>query len=95
MTHELANEIGKEDSYNRTVIADAVITCSEFYQLKDASSGELIDGMEDDSGEEDVVHNVRFEVITDRCEDDDGIGRKIRSWKIVDVDDVLEGSVFY
>jgi len=94
MTYDLANEIGEEDAYNRTVIADVIITCSEFYQLRDASSGLIIQGMEDGSEEEEVVHNVRFEVITEKNEGDEK-GRKVGSWKIVDMDDLLDGSVFY
>merc|ERR1712087_1103957 len=69
MTYDLAGEIGKDDAYRRTVIADALITCSEFYQLRDLSSGHIIQGMEDGSKEEEVVHNVRFEVTTEKDED--------------------------
>jgi len=94
MTYDLAAEIGEDDAYNRTVIADALITCTEFFQLRDASSGELIHGMEDGSEPEEIVHNVRFEVITQKDEEDRTM-RKVGSWKIVDLDDMLEGNIFY
>ena len=93
MTCDLADEIGEDDAYRRTVIADAVITCYEFYQLRDLASGRIIQGMDDSSEEEEVVHNLRFEVTTEKDEDRK---RKIAgSWKIVDLDDLLDGNVFY
>ena len=93
MTYDLADEIGEDAAYNRTVIADATIYCKEFYQVKDAKTGEIVDGMEDISEEEEVVHNVRFEVVTEK--DNSGTGRKVGQWKIIDFDDMLEGNVFH
>ena len=94
MTYDLAREVGEEDKFVRTVIADANIYCSEFFQIKDAKTGEVIRGMEDGQEEEEVVHNVRFEVVTEKS--DDGIvGRKVGNWKIIDMDDLLEGNVFH
>lgn len=98
MTYDLANEIGEENAYTRTVVADATITCSEFYQVKDARDGGIVlRGMEDGREEEEVVHNVRFEVVTERNDDEaeDGNRRKVRSWKIIDIDDMLDGNVFH
>ena len=92
MTYELANEIGEDDAYRRTVVADVLITCAEVYQLRDPT-GTLLRGREDGAGEEEVVHTVRFEVMTDK--DTGGRGRRVGSWKIVDLDDLLEGNVFY
>ena len=40
-----------------------------------------------------VVHAVRFEVVTGRGED--GTSRTMGTWKIVDIDDVLDGNVFH
>jgi hypothetical protein len=77
----------------RTIIAEALIKCYEFFQVKDASSGLVVQGMEDGSEEEEVVHIVRFEIVTD--ESQDGAGRKIGNWKIIDVDDLLEGNMFH
>ena len=93
MTYDLADEIGEDDAYTRTVIADATIYCKEFFQVKDAKTGEIVDGMDDGSEEEDVVHNVRFEVVTEK--DDSGIGRAVGNWRIIDLDDMLEGNVFH
>ena len=94
MTFDLANEIGEEDAYTRTVIADCVIYCSEFFQVKDALSGLVIQGMDDDEPAEEVAHNVRFEVVTEKSEDG-GFGRKLNQWKIIDIDDHLDGNVFH
>mmetsp|Transcript_31935 Transcript_31935/g.68965 ORF Transcript_31935/g.68965 Transcript_31935/m.68965 type:complete len:437 (-) Transcript_31935:126-1436(-) len=93
----------------RTVIAEAAITCLEFFQVRDRASGRLVMGMEDDDDDgergrgEEVVHIVRFEVVTeekswdnDNGDDDDGNERReIGNWKITDVDDLLEGNLFH
>jgi len=94
MTFDLANEIGEEDAFTRTVIADCVVYCSEFFQVKDALTGLVIQGMEDDQPAEEIAHNVRFEVVTEKSEDG-GFGRKLNQWKIIDIDDQLEGNVFH
>ena len=91
MTINLANEIGEEDTSTRTVIADVVIKCTEFFQVKDALTGTIIQGMEDEREGDEVIHVVRFEVVTEK---EDG-GRKIGSWKIIDFDDMLNGNVFH
>ena len=93
MTYDLAREVGEDDAYTRTVIADATIECSEFFQVRDARDGVVVRGMEDGQEAEGVVHNVRFEVVTEKS--DDGMGRKVGSWKIIDIDDLLEGNVFH
>ncbi len=95
MTYDVANEIGEENAFTRTVIADVTIVCSEFFQVKDARSGIVLQGMEDGCEEEEVVHNVRFEVVTERNDEEDGKLRKVGSWKIIDIDDVLDGNVFH
>mmetsp|Transcript_12603 Transcript_12603/g.27340 ORF Transcript_12603/g.27340 Transcript_12603/m.27340 type:complete len:410 (+) Transcript_12603:228-1457(+) len=93
MTFDLAREVGDENAFTRTVIADAAIVCSEFFQVKDTRSGLVVQGMEDGWEEEEVVHNVRFEVVT--VKNDDGVGRKVGNWKIIDIDDLMDGNVFH
>jgi len=90
-TYELAEEVGL-DSAKRTVIAEATITCLEYFQVKDLESGRVVQGMEDGDEEEEVVHLVRFEMVTDRGEDGK---REGGNWKLIDVDDLLEGNVFH
>ncbi len=92
MTIDLANEIGDADAYTRTVIADVMIKCSEFFQVQDAPTGIMLQGMGDERGEAEVLHTVRFEVVTEKSEDG---GRKIGSWRIIDFDDMLDGNVFH
>ena len=92
MTIDLANEIGDADAYTRTVIADVMIKCTEFFQVQDASTGTILQGMGDEGGEAEVIHCVRFEVVTEKSENG---GRKIGSWRIIDLDDMLDGNVFH
>ena len=94
MTYDLADEIGEDNAYTRTVIADASIRCLEFFQVKDASSGVVVQGMEDGSELKEVVHNERFEVVPEKTDNDEP-GRKVGSWKIIDIDDMLDGNVFH
>lgn len=91
-TYELAEEVGF-DSAKRTVIAEVTISCLEFFQVKDTRTSEIVQGMKDDAAEEEVVHLVRFEAVTDRGKKKGE--RELSSWKIIDVDDLLEGNVFH
>ncbi|KAL7459125.1 hypothetical protein ACHAWC_010840 [Mediolabrus comicus] len=98
-TYELAEEVGLQ-SAKRTVIADVSIRCLEYFQVKDVRTGEIVQGMGDDEDEEEVVHLVRFEMVTDRKKKDNNNNnntgeRDIGSWKIIDVDDLLDGNVFH
>jgi hypothetical protein len=98
-TYELAEEVGLK-SAQRTVIAEATITCLEYFQVKDTSNNVVLQGMEGNDDDDDdiimegeeVVHLVRFEVVTDRGEDGK---REIGNWKLIDIDDLLEGNVFH
>ena len=90
-TYELAEEVGLE-SAKRTVIAEATITCLEYFQVRDLDTGKVVQGMKDDVEEEEVVHLVRFEMVTDRGSDGK---REGGNWKLIDVDDLLEGNVFH
>ena len=91
---DLLTDFAKNGAEKRTIIAEAAITCNEFFQVKDAS-GTVIDGMEDDEPEE-VVHIVRYEVVTDEASEGSDSGeREIGQWKIIDIDDLLEGNVFH
>jgi hypothetical protein len=66
-----------------TILADVSILCLEKFQVKNKTTGELIQGQ--DAEETRIVyHLVRFE--KDSVED---------AWKIVDYDDTLEGNVWY
>ncbi len=48
--------------------------------------------MEDSSEQEEVDHIVWFKIVTD--ESQDGAGRDIVRWKIINVDDLPEGNMF-
>ncbi len=45
----------------------------------------------DGSEQEEVVHIVQFKIVTD--ESQDGAGKDIGNWKIIDIDDLLEGNM--
>ena len=92
MTFALAEDVGREN-FERTVVAEAAIQCKEFFQVRDVASGEILRGMQDDDEAEDVMHLVRFEVVTDKRED--GQGREVGDWKIIDWDDLLNGNTFH
>jgi len=47
------------------------------------------------SEDEEVIHNIRFEVVTEKNDEDDGKKRKVGNWKIIDIDDLLDGNVFH
>lgn len=65
----------------------------EVFQLVDSITGE-VQGSEE---EEEVVHIVRFELITETNKEDSSgsEGRKQGKWKIVDLDDALDGDVWW
>ena len=90
---DLLTDFAKHGVNKRTIIAEAVVTCREFFQVKDVPSNVVVQGMEDECDAEEVVHIVRFEVVTD--EDHEEEGRKIGNWKIIDIDDLLQGNVFH
>jgi len=92
MTYELADKVG-DSNHQRTVVADAAVSCMEVFQLVDSITGE-VQGSEE---EEEVVHIVRFELITETNKEDSSgsEGRKQGKWKIVDLDDALDGDVWW
>ena len=102
MTFALAEDIGKEN-FRRTVVIEVAIHCEEIFQIRDKDTGELLrDNMETevepmknrtDDEVNQVVHTVRFEVVTDKK--DDGKGREVGNWKIIDWDDMLDGNTFH
>ena len=91
---DLLTDFAKHGRDKRTIVAEAAVRCHEFFQVKDKQSGLVVQGMEDGCEEEEVVHIVRLEVVTDKS-DEDGGEREIGNWKIIDVDDLLEGNVFH
>ena len=93
MVTDFAKDIGPDFNSKRTVVAEATIRCLEFFQVKNSKSGIVVQGMEDGCEEEEVLHIVRFEVVTDKSEDSDK--RKIGNWKIIDLDDLLGGNLFH
>lgn len=52
---DLLTDFAKHGPDKRTVIAEAAIKCYEFFQVKDATTGAVVQGMEDGSEEEEVV----------------------------------------
>ncbi len=74
----------KNGPEKQTIVAEAAIKCHELFQVKDTMSRSVLQGMEDSSEQEEIVHVVWFEIVTD--ESQDVAGRDIVSWKIINVD---------
>lgn len=70
-----------------TIIVDVSINCLETFQIKDKTTGEIISGSTEP---EQVTHVARFEV-------DASMGERWlgSSWRMVDLDGMLEGNVWY
>jgi hypothetical protein len=88
-THICCEKVPEE---KQTIVAKVAIKCHDLFQVKDASSGSALQGMEDSSEQEEVDHIVWFKIVTD--ESQDGAGRDIVRWKIINVDDLPEGNMF-
>ncbi|CAJ1924608.1 unnamed protein product [Cylindrotheca closterium] len=84
-------ETGKMES---TVIAQVLVWCKERFYVKDAASGTVVQGNEDD-GEKDVPHLVRMEMIVKTAKDSSfGNFRNIHgNWIITDIDDLVGGNL--
>ncbi len=78
------------------MIVDITTVCAEIFRVKDARSGIVIKRMDDWSEELEVSYDDGVEVVTESDDDErDGKARKVRSWKIIDVDEMLNGNVFH
>ena len=69
-----------------TIIADVSINCLETFQIKDKTTGDIISGSTEP---EQVTHLARFEVIASMGK------QRLGSWRIVDLDGMLNGNVWY
>ena len=90
---QLANEIidATGNIGVRTVIFDVSIDCIESFQIKDAKTGELIQGTDTNESKR-VTHLVRFEMVT--TPGDEG-QRAQGSWQLVDWDDLSKNYQWY
>ena len=63
--------------------------------MRDASTEDedVLQGMHDDEEEEETVHNVRFECVTERKRGE--TERTAGNWKVIDIDDMLDGNSFH
>lgn len=79
-----------------TVIAQVLVPCDEIFCVKDAVSGDVIQGHGDEKVRR-VVHLVRFEMVVRSYYKDDGslipIRNELGKWQITDIDDLLEGNL--
>jgi len=106
---EMSEELHDKTSHKgtkRSIIIDVSIDCLEIFQLKNKVTGRIIQGNDDDScdgehmfgeervmKEEKVTHLVRFEMETYKGNAHGQ--RKLGSWKIIDIDDMLNGNVWH
>jgi hypothetical protein len=78
-----------------TVLAQVLVPCDEIFYVKDAFTGEVLQGHGDEKARR-VVHLVRFEMVVKSHLKDDGswipVQNELGKWKITDIDDLLQGN---
>ena len=75
-----------------TIICQALIKCREIFTVKDVELDQVVQG--DPEGKvNDVTHLVRFEMKVSASIN--GGPSTLGSWQITDIDDLLEGNVWY
>ena len=79
-----------------TVIAQVLVPCDEVFYVKDAVTGEVLQGHGDEKVRR-VLHLVRFEMVVKSYYKNDGswipIRNELGTWKLTDIDDLLEGNL--
>ena len=79
-----------------TVIAQVLVPCDEIFYVKDSRTGEVLQGHGDEKARR-VVHLVRFEMVVRSYLKDDGsfipVRNELGTWKVTDIDDLLEGNL--
>jgi len=102
---EMAEELHKNTDHGgskRSLIVDVSVDCLEVFQVRDRETGDIVQGygageegseVGDTIREETVTHLVRFEVETKKGENPGE--RKVGSWQIIDIDDMLDGNVWH
>jgi hypothetical protein len=91
---DMANSLMRRVSHGgskRSIIMDVSINCLETFYIK--AGEELIQG-NDKRVLEEVTHLVRFEMQTNKGEND-ARERELGSWYIIDIDDQLNGNVWH
>ena len=109
---DMSKELTRKTSHfgtKRSIIMDVAIDCAEIFQIKDLSSGKIIQGQgkkkkNDDNKEEQefndldlepemTTHLVRFEMVTSKGQR--AGERKLGSWIVIDIDDMLNGNTWH
>ena len=86
----------KHHGTKRSLLIDVSVVCLEKFQVRDKETGKVLHGDDTLKVEEQIVtHLVRFEMETDRDPSSDNDTRELGLWKIVDMDDLLKGNVWY
>lgn len=88
----------KHHGTKRSLLIDVSIICLEKFRLRDKDSGKILTGDDTPMAEGQIVtHLVRFEMETDKAKNgmDSETQRELGHWKIVDIDDMLKGNVWY
>lgn len=104
LLRQMAEELTRKTPHSgtkRSIIMDVSIDCAEIFQIKDLSNGKIIQGQgKGESGisssslePEMTSHLVRLELVTSKGQK---LGaREIGSWKIIDIDDMLDGNTWH
>mmetsp|Transcript_1750 Transcript_1750/g.2438 ORF Transcript_1750/g.2438 Transcript_1750/m.2438 type:complete len:326 (+) Transcript_1750:183-1160(+) len=90
---ELGEKLAEDTGFNgiRTIIVDVSVDCLETFQVRESSTGKLIQGPEE-AMEKPVTHLVRFEITRHRKKPPE---EQLGSWIIVDWDDLLDGNCWH
>ncbi len=108
----MSKELCRKTSHSgtkRSIIMDVSIDCAEIFQIKDLSSGKIMQGqrhgveqgedkstIDDDANDlepEMTTHLVRFEMVTSKGQRQGE--RVLGSWYIIDIDDQLNGNTWH
>ena len=91
MANDLIHRVSHRGT-KRSVIMDISINCLETFFIKQGE--ELLQG-DDQRGQEEVTHLVRFEMQTTKGLTTNNRDRVLGSWYIIDIDDHLHGNVWH
>ena len=97
MYHHFVQDFEKRGWTHNTVIAQFLVECDEIFWVKDMSTGQIIQGQQDENNSRKVMHLVRMEMVVKTKLNPRGLIIPIKhsqgQWQITDIDDLLGGNL--
>ena len=91
--NKLRREHLETGNVESTVIAQVLVWCEETFYVKDATSGEVLQGVEL-NGTRKIPHLIRMETTVRTTKSDAGSFRNEQgNWIITDIDDIADGNL--